>query len=158
MPERSGIELGLGRIVSGLFILTAGRGDQATGMLTSFAQQAGFDPPAVTVAVKKGRAITDTIRDTGHFCLSVLHDESIGLLAHFARGFEPGAPAFESIAVAAAANGVPYLTDAHAWVACELVGEADWTDHLVLCGKVTEGGRADDEQPLTHVRKNGLAY
>ena len=158
MPEYSPEAMGLGRIVSGLFVLTVGEGDQATGMLASFVQQAGFEPPAVTVAVKKGRPINDLIDETGRFCISVLHDGSIGLLAHFARGFEPGTPAFEGVEVAIGANGVPYPSEAHAHVACELIGKGEWTDHVVYCGKVIDGGRLDDDQPMTHVRKDGLSY
>ena len=158
MSEPSGIAQGLGRIVSGLFVLTSGRGADATGMLASFVQQAGFDPPAVTVAVRKGRPMVEVIRQSRVFCLSVLHDGSIGLLAHFARGFDLDAPAFAGVEVAVANNGVPFLKDAHAHVACTLIGEADWTDHVLFCGNVVGGGRSDDDQPLTHVRKNGLVY
>ena len=158
MTEHSGTALGLGRIVSGLFVLTTGSGKAATGMLTSFVQQAGFEPPAITVAVKKGRPILDQLRETKQFCVSVLHDGSMSLLAHFARGFEPGAPAFEGVAIEEAQNGVPYLAEAHAHLACEVIGEADWTDHVIVCGRVLDGGRLDDDQPLTHVRKNGLSY
>lgn len=158
MAELPGAAKGLGRIVSGLFVLTTGRGPEATGILTSFVQQAGFDPPALTVALKKGRPIIDLLRSTRAFCISVLHDGSIGLLAHFARGFELGDPAFEGVAVCEGKNGVPYLTDAHAHVACTLIGEADWTDHVVFCGRVVDGDRIDDDQPLTHVRKSGLSY
>ena len=156
--EQSGISRGLGRIVSGLFVLTTGEGEQATGMLASFVQQAGFDPPAVTVAVKAGRPVVDTLRACRKFCISILHDGSIGLLAHFAKGFEPGQPAFEGVATALGQNGVPYLTDAHAHVACVVIGEAEWGDHIVFCGEVVDGERVDDDQPLTHVRRNGMSY
>ena len=158
MGNRSPIAVGLGRIVSGLFVLTTGEDEHATGMLASFVQQAGFDPPAVTVAVKKGRPIIDALRLNRSFCISVLHDGSIGLLAHFARGFEPDAPAFQGVETTVGKNGVPYLSDAHAHLACELIGEADWTDHVVFCGLVIDGARIDDDQPLTHVRKDGLRY
>lgn len=144
--------------MSGLFVLTTGEGTGATGMLASFVQQAGFEPPAVTVAVKKGRPIVDALRQHQRFCLSVLHDGSIGLLAHFARGFEPDAPAFDGVRTKVGKNGVPYLSDAHAHIACEVIGEADWTDHVVFCGRVIDGDRTDDDQPLTHVRKDGLSY
>ena len=158
MSERTPIAEGLGRIVSGLFVLTTGEGEQATGMLASFVQQAGFEPPTVTVAVHKSRPIVELMRSHQKFCLSVLHDESIGLLAHFARGFDPGQPAFHGVSTTEAANGVPYLSDAHAHIACEVIGEADWTDHVVFAGRVIDGARADDDQPLTHVRKDGLNY
>ena len=34
----------LGRLPSGLYVLTAGRGAAATGMLASWVQQVGFEP------------------------------------------------------------------------------------------------------------------
>jgi hypothetical protein len=49
----------LGRIPSGLFILTARFEDQSTGMLASWVQQVSFDPPLVSVAVKKGRFVAN---------------------------------------------------------------------------------------------------
>jgi flavin reductase (DIM6/NTAB) family NADH-FMN oxidoreductase RutF len=148
----------LGRIPSGLFILTTGRGADATGMLASFVQQAGFAPPSVTVALGKDRTIVPALRACGAFCLSILHDASIGFMGHFAKGFDPGEAAFQGIDIAPAANGVPYLTAAHAHLACEIVGEIEWSDHIVFCGEVIDGRRIDDDRPLTHVRKNGLSY
>ena len=158
MSDVAPLARGLGRIVSGLYILTTGRGDEATGMLASFVQQAGFDPPAITVAMQKGRAALDLVRATKAFNISVLHDDSIGLMRHFARGFEPGQLAFEGVTTQVADNGVPYLAEAHAHIACEWIGEADWSDHVVICGQVIGGDRIDDLAPLTHVRKNGLSY
>lgn len=158
MDESPRLARGLGRIVSGLFVVTSGKAERATGMLTSFVQQAGFEPPVVTVAIKKGRQLLEVVRECGVFCVSVLHDGSIHLLGHFARGFEPGQDAFRGIEVNIACNGVPYPADAHAFLACRVLGEADWSDHVVVCGEVLDGDRRDDDPPLTHVRKNGLNY
>lgn len=148
----------LGRIPSGLFILTTGRGDDATGMLASFVQQAGFSPPVVTVALGKERSIVPQLRACGAFCLSILHDASSHLVKHFARGFEPGQPAFVGVDIDIADNGVPFLTRAHAHLACRVIGEIAWSDHLVVAGEVIAGHRIDDERPLTHVRKSGSSY
>ena len=150
--------LGLGRIVSGLYILTTGEGEQATGMLASFVQQAGFEPPAVTIALKKGRYVVDRVRECGRFSISVLHQNSSGLLSHFAKGFDPDQPAFEGVATEVGPNGIVHLTEAHAHISCELVGEADWSDHIVFCGRVLGSGRIDDDPPMTHVRKDGMNY
>ena len=45
MAEIPPVAQAVGHIPSGLFILTVGRGEAATGLLTSFVQQVGFDPP-----------------------------------------------------------------------------------------------------------------
>jgi flavin reductase (DIM6/NTAB) family NADH-FMN oxidoreductase RutF len=148
----------LGAVPSGLFVATAGRDEAATGALVSFVQQVGFDPPCLIVAVKQGRPLEELIRGEGRFCLSILDDASMKLLGHFARGFDPGQPAFDGVATGSDAAGVPYLLDALAWLSCELVGEATWSDHVVFCGRVLAGDRRGLEQPLVHVRKTGLSY
>lgn len=149
----------LGSVPSGLFIATAGTGAAATGALVSFVQQVGFEPPCVTVAIKQGRPLEALVRDGGRFCISVLDDSSMMLLKHFAAGFEPGQPAFEGVETALDDAGVPYLTDALAWMSCKVVGESSgWTDHVLFCGAVEAGSRRDDAPPMVHVRRNGLSY
>ncbi|MBL8727939.1 MAG: flavin reductase [Planctomycetes bacterium] len=158
-PTRAAIGRGLGRLPSGLYVLTAGRGAAATGMLASWVQQVGFEPPTVVVALKKGRPIEALVRAEGAFCLAVLDEASKGLLGHFARGFEPGEPAFDGIDVATSSLGVPYPTAAHAHLVCKVRAIADdWSDHAVVCGEVVGGAGAHDRQPMVHVRKNGFSY
>lgn len=158
-PNRDSLARGLARLPSGLYILTAGRDEQATGMLASWVQQVGFEPPTIIVALKRGRHIETLVRGEGAFCLAVLDAESKALLGHFARGFEPGAPAFDGIAVATSAVGVPYPTAAHAHLVCKVRAIADdWTDHSVVCAEVVGGDGELSRQPLVHVRKNGFSY
>ena len=158
-PNRDSLSRGLARITSGLYILTAGRGAEATGMLASWVQQVGFEPPAIVVALKRGRPAESLLRNDGVFCLSVLDSESKALLGHFARGFEPGAPAFEGIAIATSPVGVPYPTAAHAHLVCKVLAIADgWTDHSVICAEVVGGDGDLSRQPMAHVRKNGFSY
>ena len=149
----------LGRVASGLYIVTTGSGPDATGFLGSWVMQAGFEPPAVTVAVHRDRAVLGPMRESGHFCVSVLAPSSMNLLGHFAKGFAPGEDAFAGLDIAVADSGVPYLTGAHAHLSCRLLGEETWSDHVILCGEVLAGGCASlEEDPATHVRKNGLSY
>lgn len=155
---RSGISRALSRLPSGLFVLTAGTGAEATGMLASWAQQMGFEPPTIVVALKKGRPIETLVRTHGAFCLASIDERSKSLMGHFARGFEPGQPAFTGIETAIAQNGIPYPVAALGHLACRVKGvAADWTDHVVVCGEVI-GGDARLDAPMVHVRKNGFSY
>ena len=45
----------LGRVPSGLFILTARHGHRETGMLASWVQQCSFDPPQLSLCLRRGR-------------------------------------------------------------------------------------------------------
>jgi hypothetical protein len=87
----------LGRVPSGIYILTIGTGARATGMLASWVMQAGFDPPMVSIAVKQGRYICDWLSEGQPFVLNVVAEGKKDLLKHFGKGFEPGAPAFEGL-------------------------------------------------------------
>lgn len=155
---QAGIGRALARIPSGLFVLTAGRGAHATGMLVSFVMQAGFDPPVISVAVRKGRYIEDLLDREGMFCLSVIGESSRQLLAHFARGFDPGEDAFTGIETALSHDGVPYPSQALAHLECRVVGAVDWTDHRLFGGEVVAGDGRLDAAPMVHVRRNGFSY
>lgn len=157
--DRAAIGRALARLPSGLYVLTVGSGDTATGMLSSWVQQVGFEPPTLIVALKKGRPIEARVRREGAFCLAVIDDDSKVLRNHFARGFEPGQPAFTGIATADSSIGVPYPTAAHAHLVCRVRGIVDdWSDHAVICGEVVGGNGRHDAAPLVHVRKNGFSY
>ena len=62
----------LGRIASGAFILTAGRGATETGRLVSWVQQCSFAPPQVTVAVNKAGDVLELLPDGAQFVLNVI--------------------------------------------------------------------------------------
>ena len=148
----------LGRIPSGLFVLTACNGDAETGMLASWVQQCSFDPPQVSVAVNKGRFVLDWLADGATFVLNVIPEGGKSLVAHFGKGFEPGEPAFKSLEVAREQRTPPVLLAAHAYLMCRVVGRADGGDHTLVIGRVTAGAVLHDAKPTVHVRKNGLRY
>ena len=121
--------------------------------------QAGFEPPALTVAIHEERGVLGAIRGCSHFCVSVLAPASMDLMGHFAKGFEPGANAFDGQLIAESSSGVPYLTAAHAYLECKVLGEHQWSDHVIVCGEIVGGSCENlEEVPSTHVRKSGLSY
>jgi len=127
--EQKHLGAALGRIPSGLFILTARQGDAETGMLASWVQQCSFEPPQVTVAVKKGRDITAWLTDGAPFTLNILDDSQTDMLIHFGRGFDLDEPAFEGVGVKRPKGAAPILTDALAYLECRVVGRCSAGDH-----------------------------
>lgn len=148
----------LGRVVSGIYILTIGQGAKATGMLASWVMQAGFEPPMVSVAVKKGRYVAEWLEAGEPFVLNVVGAEQKQFLKHFGRGFEPGEPAFDGVPVEHASNGVPLLVGALGYLECEPKGHVDSGDHLVFLASVTGGRLLSDAEPMVHIRKTGANY
>jgi len=156
MPTQS--LLALGRVTSGVYILTVGQGERATGMLSSWVMQAGFDPPTVTVAVKHGRYVADWLTAGEPFVLNIVAEHQKHLLRHFARGFEPGEPAFDGLEVRPASNGVPALVDALGYLEGMPTAHFDSGDHRLFLAAVTAGSVRDDGQPMVHIRKTGGHY
>ncbi len=148
----------LGRVTSGIYILTIGQGDRATGMLASWVMQAGFEPPMVSVAVKQGRYVADWLSGGEPFVLNVVGADQKHLLKHFGRGFEPGEPAFVGLDVEPAANGAPALADAVGRMECEPVSHVDSGDHHIFLARVTAGTVIKDAAPMAHLRKSGANY
>src|SRR5947209_1195631 len=106
---KKGLLSALGRIPSGLFILTARRGDAETGMLASWVQQCSFEPPQVTVALKPGREVWAWLGDGAAFTLNILDDSQTDMISHFGRGFALTEPAFTNLAVERQGDGGPVL-------------------------------------------------
>jgi flavin reductase (DIM6/NTAB) family NADH-FMN oxidoreductase RutF len=149
----------LGRVPSGIFILTIGTGPRATGMLASWVMQAGFEPPTVSVAVKLGRYVCDWLTAGEPFVLNLVGESQKEFLKHFGKGFAPEEPAFEGLKVATCARGVPVLADAIGHMECEPIGHVDSGDHRLFLAKVVRGKLIDTEaKPMVHIRTSGARY
>jgi len=148
----------LGRVASGLFILTAGDGTRETGMLVSWVMQAGFDPPALTLALKKGRYVNDWLTEGAVFVLNILDADQTDMVAHFGRGFGPGEPAFANLDVDRTPGRPPVLRETLACLECQVVSRQPLSDHDLLIAHVTGGKMLGEGQPMVHVRKSGAHY
>lgn len=158
LPSKNSLARALGRIPSGLFVVTTLRDGARIGFLGSFVQQVGFEPPTVCIGVAKGRAHLENLLAGGRFALSILDKESLAAKSAFLKRLPEGVSPFDGLRVGAAPAGMPILLDALAWLECRVVGRHDTGDHAVLFGEVTDGELAREGDPHVHVRKNGLSY
>ena len=159
MTKQNSFDTVLGRIPSGIFILTVGTGPRATGMLSSWVMQAGFEPPMVSVAIKLGRYVCDWITEGQPFVLNIVGQSQTTIMKHFGKGFEPGEPAFQGLEITHCARGVPILKDSLGHLECEPVGHLDSGDHRIFLAKVVRGKPHDaDAAPMVHIRKSGAKY
>jgi len=149
----------LGRIPSGLYILTAGSGDQAGAMLVSWVQQAGFQPPLLTVAIAADRPLVPIIHRERHFVLSVVGEHDTALMKRYVRGTPPGPQALAGVNHRPSNRGIPILTDALAYLECRVTQVCDLeADHLLMVGQVIEGELLREGASFTHLRGNGFRY
>ena len=147
----------LGKIPSGLFILTAQHEGKETGMLASWVMQAGFEPPAVTVAINKERYLLDWLTDGAAFALHVLPTGDFSLVKHFAKGFPPEADPYVGLEVSRDGHGV-MLPGVLARLTCRTNGRLSAGDHEIAAAEVVAANAYGDAAPAVHIRKNGLRY
>jgi flavin reductase (DIM6/NTAB) family NADH-FMN oxidoreductase RutF len=158
MTHDQSLAAALGRVPSGLFILTVGHGGQETGMLASWVQQCSFEPPQISVAAKPGRFAADLLTDKAAFVVNILAAGQNDLLKHFGKGFGPDEPAFSGLDVYHLDEGVPVLRAALAHLDCRVAGRLSGGDHDLVIGRVVGGRLHAEGQPAVHVRKSGAHY
>lgn len=155
--QRECISKALGRIPSGCAIITARTETQRAALLASWIQQAAFDPPMISVAVKKGRPIETVIDATGAFVLNLLGEDPTAMLKHFASGFTLEQDPFKGIGAKDVACGVA-IDDRIALLAAQVRGKHDAGDHWLYLAEVIHADIDEIRQPHVHLRKNGLSY
>ena len=156
---RAGVGAALGRIPSGLFILTARYEDRRSGILSSWVQQVSFEPAMVSVAIAKGRPIMPLISNSHHFALCQVPKGDKVLMRKFSQRIETGEDPFLGFTlVQNTVNRAPVLSDALSYMECDLVCHMDYEgDHDIFIGRIV-AGKYHDGDPFIHVRENGLKY
>ena len=156
----SDLDKALGRISGGLYIITAQKGEVSGAMLASWVTQASFKPLGLTIAVAKDRAIESMMHAGDKFVLNVLEEGNYQtLMRHFLKRFAPGADRFAGVKTQPATNGSPILTDALAYMECEVVSRMELSDHHIVYAIVDNGRVSNpDALPAVHHRKVGNHY
>jgi flavorubredoxin/flavin reductase (DIM6/NTAB) family NADH-FMN oxidoreductase RutF len=160
------LDKALGRLSGGLYVVTARQSDSEGGMrsgamVASWVSQASFEPPGITVAVAKDRAIEALLQVGDRFVLNILREDNHQqLLRHFLKRFPPGADRFAGISTLdGAAAGGPVLGDALAFLGCRVAQRLEGPDHWIIYAVVEEGNVADTEaSTAVHHRKVGNHY
>src|SRR5262245_56498725 len=105
--ELSPLARAIGRIPTGLYIVTTLADGGPVGFVGSFLMQVGFAPPTLCVAVGKERGPLAAMRATGRFAVSVLDGGSAALMGAFLKKPPAGTSPFDLVAHAPSPAGLP---------------------------------------------------
>ena len=155
------LDKALGRLSGGLYVVTARQDERASAMVASWVSQASFDPPGITVAVAKDRAIEALLQVGDRFVLNILREDNYqDLMRHFLKRFPPGADRFAGVStLEGVATGGPVLGDALAFLGCRVSQRMEGPDHWIIYGEVEQGNVSDTEaRTAVHHRKVGNHY
>ncbi len=157
--QQEAVGQAIGRIPSGLFILTSRDDARQTGMPASWVQQVSFEPPMVSVAIARGRPVLALVNSSHRFGLCQIPTGDKVLMRRFASGVGIDDDPFLGLSmVKPTVLDVPILAEALAYLECEVAHHMDvGADHDLFVGRVV-GGAYHDGEPQIHTRKNGFKY
>lgn len=160
--DSRGTAQAVGRIIGSLCVMTAKKGDATSAMLASWVSQASFNPPALTVAVSKDRAIEGLVLPGSSFVLNVLGSGSEkAVFKALAKEFQPGEDRFGGLETQLSEKSGCAILPAvsTAFLECTVTDRMETGDHWVLLARVDDGTLLND-QTLTalHHRKSGTSY
>ena len=155
----------LGCLSGGLYIVTAkenaGTDSRDGAMVASWVSQASFEPPGITVAVAKDRAIESLLQVNDRFVLNILQENNyLHLFRHFLKRFPPGANRFKGVELMKdLAPGGPVLSDALAFLSCQVIQRLETTDHWIIYSLVEKGNLSNTQgKTAVHHRRVGSNY
>jgi flavin reductase (DIM6/NTAB) family NADH-FMN oxidoreductase RutF/flavodoxin len=156
----SAVEQAVGRVVGSLCVVTSKSGDAESAMLASWVSQASFNPPGLTVAVAKDRAVEGLVLEGGRFTLNVLgQDNASKVSKQLLKPFKPGEPRLKELETEESKAGGAILKDAIAYLDCTVKSRMETGDHWVLYA-IADDGKLQNDRVLTavHYRKTGARY
>lgn len=150
----------LWRMPSGLYILGSAYLGRRNLMTHNWAMQVSIDPKLLAVAVR-GDSLTHELVDASRaFSLNVLKREDRALARAFTKpaveGPEPDA--LSGARVISGSSGAPLLTQAAAWLECQVTAQMATGDHTIFVGEVINCGAPDEEAEVLRMEDTRLNY
>jgi 3-hydroxy-9,10-secoandrosta-1,3,5(10)-triene-9,17-dione monooxygenase reductase component len=158
MDNRDVVGKALGKVPSGLYVVTSKKGDNIAAFTASFLVQVAFDPPLIAMSVKKGRGSYDVITEAGVFAVNIMSKDMMKVVGQFAKPRPEGETGLDEVSHEDKTLGVPVLTDSLAYLECKVYSTTEAGDHMIIIGEVVNGELLKEGEPAVHIRKNGFNY
>lgn len=153
------LALALGRVASGVFVVTAAHDGARIGMLSTWICQASFAPPIVTVAVAAARPLLAALQPQSTFTINVLSKGNSDIFKAFARPHLDESERFDGLDILdETADGIIFNNVVSALI-CRVQSRVAPGDHVLFMAEVIAGRQVVmDGEPMVHLRKSGLRY
>ncbi len=132
-----------------MYVVTTVDGEDRGAFTANWLSQVSFDPPLVMVSVEADSHSLPIIRSSGRFLVNVLESGQRDLAGHFGKKHRHAGDKLVDIPHHSSDSGLPVLDDALSYVACEVSGEIETGDSVVVIGEVIEARVLREGTPLT---------
>ncbi len=146
---------------SGLYIVGSRDGERRNGMTLNWASQLSFEPKLLGISVEKEAFTHELIAAGGTFSLCIIDREDRAIVRKFTKPVDVDAAArtLNGFPYRDGVTGVPILTQAVAYVECEVRRAVDVGDHTLFVGEVVDAGFSKaEETPVLRMEDTRMNY
>jgi flavin reductase (DIM6/NTAB) family NADH-FMN oxidoreductase RutF len=157
--EKEQIGSAIGRLTSGVYVITLECNGEPEGILMTWIGQAAFEPPMISIAVKRERPILEHLQKGAKFTVNVLSKKNMDVFKNFAKPHLPAAERFAGLTLLEKESFGPVFASSVAYMDCSVSGAHEAGDHYLIVCEVVAGEVLDTtSEPMSHLRKNGFQY
>ena len=156
MPAESA-KPALQQISYGLYVIGSKSDDEVNGMTANWLTQVSFEPRMVALAVEATAHTLKNIRASNVFSVNLIADDGTHLIEKFVEPQERVGDKLGDVAFRTEQTGCPILTQALAWLECEVEQIVMTGDHELVIGRVVNGGANREGDALT-LKAMGWSY
>lgn len=143
----------------GLYVGTAGTGDDIAAGTINWVSQASFKPPLVMVAIKADSHLHQLTEKAHQFVINILGAEQKEIAQDF---FRPTHHENQSLNghpyEPSPRGGIPLLKEVPAWVQVQVSDIVKQGDHSIFVGEVIDAGVHDDQAKALDMWNTGWFY
>jgi flavin reductase (DIM6/NTAB) family NADH-FMN oxidoreductase RutF len=145
----------------GLYVVGSRAGERRNGMTLNWATQVSFDPKLVGIGVEKPAFTHELITDGGVFSLCTIDREDRAIVRKFTKPVEVDMEAMtlNGFEFREGVTGAPILSQAVAWLDCEVRQAVEVGNHTFFIGEVMDSGfhKAEDT-PVLRMEDTRMNY
>jgi flavin reductase (DIM6/NTAB) family NADH-FMN oxidoreductase RutF len=146
---------------SGLYVVGSRDGERRNGMTLNWATQLAFDPKLLGISVEREAFTHELITAGGAFSVCIIDREDRAIVRKFTKPADVDAAAqtLNGVPYRDGVTGVPVLTQAVAYVECEVRQTVPVGGHTLFIGEVVDAGFARPEDtPVLRMEDTRMSY
>ena len=155
--EKEEVKKVLDKLSYGVYVVTMGIDKYTNALTASWVTQVAFEPPLVAVSIYKERYSKELAEGMKVFAVNILGQDQRNLAVRFTKPAKVGEDKFSGLKITAGATGAPILSEAVAYLDCEIVETLPVGDHILFVGQVKDAKILRPGECLTS-RDSALHY
>jgi flavin reductase (DIM6/NTAB) family NADH-FMN oxidoreductase RutF len=138
-------------LTGGVSVITAGRGQDISGMTVTSVTSLSVDPPTLIVSVNREASSWPLLKRHGFFGVNILAADQIEVAERFAgKGGLKGAERFAGAQWTTRVSGVPLLLGALSAIDCAVEEAIERHSHVIVIGRVLDIGSSGRTASLAY--------